>query len=80
MLAFDTEKVIQHLSPTTKATRIVAGDFALVDLQGRVVMWCYIYRENVCVYNTQHTGLNEAKIMSGINETTVSLNLCSWLI
>lgn len=49
----------------------VSGDFAIVDLSGRLVFWSYIQQANVCKYNTKMTGLSAQKMEIGLTPETV---------
>jgi hypothetical protein len=48
-----------------------SGDFAIVDLRGRLVFWCYLRQSDVCKYNTRMTGLSAAKMQMGLTPETV---------
>jgi len=62
ILFLDVEKVKE-----SKSHQPVAGDLAVVDKRGRVLIWCYIQRDDVCTYNTHFTGLSRDNMQSGLN-------------
>lgn len=65
----DTEKVKED-----ETHSMVSGDLAIVDERGKLVMWCYIKKTNVCTFNTKLTGLNANKLKIGVDRTVVISN------
>ncbi|CAL8069325.1 unnamed protein product [Orchesella dallaii] len=62
VMFIDTEKVT-----VAKTHDNMSGDFAIVNEKGQLLFWCFINHRNVCKYNTQLTGLTEAKLKMGLD-------------